>query len=81
MGKMDVDGEKLVLRDLGEEEFEEGGFSDAGLTIHEGNVARVEQVVEPGKTLGKAFVFHDKVGGDFFTERLSSHGKVCGKHD
>lgn len=51
MGKMDVDGEKQVLKDLGEEEFGEGGFSDAGLTIQEGNVPRVEQVVEPSKTL------------------------------
>lgn len=36
--------------------------------------------MESCKTLGETFVFHDEVGGDFFTERLSSHGKVRGKH-
>lgn len=39
MGKMDVDGEELVLGDLREEEFEEGGFSNASLSIDDGDIS------------------------------------------
>ena len=77
---MEIKRAVAVLGEVLEEEPEEGGFSDAGLSDEEGKGALLREVVESGQGLGDAVVLEDPFHGRVFLEGMVVHFEMTEEH-